>query len=155
SEKKRLEKFFPAGSKLRFSQSPQSKLEFVESLQQQEARVMMLGDGLNDAGALKQSHVGIAVTEDIGAFTPACDAILDAKELMKLDSFLGLARKTKKVIVMSFTISFLYNLIGLAFAVSGNLTPVFAAILMPISSISVVAFSTAAVQIAGKTECLD
>ena len=102
----------------------------------------MFGDGLNDAGALKQADVGIAVTEDVSAFTPASDAILYGANFHLIGKYLKFARTTRKVIIASFIISFIYNIIGLSFAVSANLSPLYAAILMPLSSITVVAFAT-------------
>ncbi len=102
----------------------------------------MFGDGLNDAGALAQSNVGIAISENINVFSPACDGILDAEKFNLLSKFIKLSHKTMGVIKVSFVISFLYNIVGLLFAVSGNLSPIVAAILMPISSISVVLFAT-------------
>ncbi|MCI0750958.1 MAG: hypothetical protein L0Y35_03910 [Flammeovirgaceae bacterium] len=110
---------------------------------------MMIGDGL-DAGALKQSDVGIAVTDDTGIFTPGCDGILHGSKLYQLDQFLALAKSSTFILKAAFVISFLYNGIALGFAVSGNLTPLVAAVLMPISSISVVSFSLLAVNYIAK-----
>ena len=141
-EKENLKKVFGAGTEMRFEQSPEDKLKFIERLRKEGRKVMMLGDGLNDAGALKQSDVGIAVTDDIAAFSPACDGILLGDELYRLGDFLRYAKKAKRIILASFVISFAYNLVGITLAVGAMLTPVAAAILMPVSSISVVVFTT-------------
>ena len=115
---------------------------YIENLQKEGAHVMMLGDGLNDSGALKQSHVGIAVSDDTGVFTPACDGILSGTKLFYLDRFLSLSKSALTILKISLGISLAYNVVGLSFAVTGHLTPLVAAILMPISSISVVVFTT-------------
>lgn len=141
-EQKYLEKVLGADVEMYFRQSPHDKLEFVKKMQQTGEKVMMLGDGLNDAGALKQSDFGVAITEDIGQFSPAADAISEAKALTKLSDILKYVEKSKKLIFKSYLMSLFYNLFGLTFALSGQLTPVVAAILMPISSISVVAFTS-------------
>lgn len=144
-DKARMNKLFPPDTPMLFNQSPYDKLAYVSNLQKQGRKVMMIGDGLNDAGALKQSDIGIAVTDDSGIFTPACDGILQGERLKQLNTFLSLGKNANTILRIAYAISFFYNSIALGFAVSGHLTPLIAAILMPISSISVVGFSTLAV----------
>ncbi len=138
-ERERLKPYF---DQLMFDQKPEQKLKFVEGLSHS---TLMIGDGLNDAGALRSSAVGFAVSEDIHQFSPSCDGILAAEKLKDIPSMIGFARKIKTVLILAFIISFLYNLIGLSFAVSGNLSPIISAIIMPISSVTVVGFITIAV----------
>lgn len=142
SEKDNLRNIFPVSTEILFNQSPEEKLEFIRNWQNKNHKVLMFGDGLNDAGAIKQSDVGIVLSEDVNNFSPSCDAILDAESFSSFPSFLKFSKIAVKLIWAAFTISFLYNVIGLAFAITGNLQPVVAAILMPISSISVVIFAT-------------
>ena len=145
-----IQSLFPGFQCLKFNQSPEDKLEYISDLEHQGEATMMLGDGLNDAGALRRSSVGLAVTEHPHHFTPASDGILHASSLSKLGSFVQLARWSRIIVMMGFALSFAYNLIGLSLAVTGFLTPLFAAILMPISSITVVLFSTLAVNLTAK-----
>jgi Cu+-exporting ATPase len=142
SEKDYLIKLFGSSDRLAFSQSPEDKLNYIEDLQKKGSRVVMIGDGLNDSGALMQSDAGIALSDDINNFSPACDAILSADRLSYLPRYLAFAKAGKVIIVTSFIISLVYNLTGLAFAIQGTLSPVIAAILMPLSSISILAFTT-------------
>lgn len=145
-ERPHLQKIFPSYTTMSFRQDPQQKMDFVKELQAERQSVLMAGDGLNDAGALQQSDVGIAVSDDLATFSPACDGILSGEKLSLLDKFLKLARSANSIVIASFVISLLYNLVGVSFAVSGLLTPIFAAILMPLSSISVVLFTTLSVK---------
>lgn len=141
-EKEYLSKIFGKTALLHFNQSPIEKLNFIKKLQDQGENVMMIGDGLNDAGALKQSNVGVALSDDINNFSPACDAVLEASQFKKLPSILGFSKNSVKIILLSFILSFAYNIIGTWYAVSGELSPLIAAVLMPISSVSIILFTT-------------
>lgn len=141
-ERKILEKMLPPKTTLVFHQKPEEKLRYIEQLQHQGKNVMMLGDGLNDAGALAQSNVGVSISENVNVFSPACDGILDASKFEYIAFFMKYARKAMLTIYMSFGLSLLYNVIGLGFAISGMLSPIVAAIIMPLSTITIVSFVT-------------
>ncbi len=145
-EKPILTKMLPKTTQMFFNQKPDSKMRLIEKIQSENKNVAMIGDGLNDAGALKQADIGIAISENVNVFSPACDAIMDAKEFSKLDAYVSIAKKGINIIKMSFVFSFLYNVVGLYFALTGQLQPVIAAILMPLSSVSIVVFTTLATQ---------
>jgi Cu+-exporting ATPase len=145
-----LKKLLPAKTKLLFNQKPEDKLEYIKHHQSKGAKVLMIGDGLNDAGALAQSDVGIAISENVNVFSPACDAILDASKFEELYHYISASKSAIKIIKWSFMLSLFYNVIGLSFAVTGQLEPVIAAILMPLSSITIVVFTTIATNILGK-----
>ncbi len=139
NELKNVETILGKDSEVLFNQSPQQKLEYISQLQHQHhLNVMMIGDGLNDSGALKQSDIGIAVADTANTFTPSSDCIIEASSLTKLSHFIQLAKDSKNIILGTFVISAIYNVIGLYYSVQGILSPVIAAILMPSSSITII-----------------
>lgn len=141
SQRKDFAGLFGMKESLLFNNSPEEKLEFINNLQKDDQKVVMVGDGLNDAGALKKSDFGIALSDDISSFSPACDAILEGDSLKNLREFITFSQTCMKIIIASFVLSLLYNTIGLGFAISGHLSPLVAAILMPLSSVSVMVFT--------------
>jgi len=140
SERAFLQSYFKDPLQMHFNQQPENKLKYIKAMQKEGLNVLMIGDGLNDAGALKQSNVGISVSEDVSNFSPACDAILDSEDFPKLKDFVMFSKQSIHIIITSFAISFMYNIVVLIFALQGMLKPIIAAILMPVSSISVVVF---------------
>lgn len=146
-DREALALIFPEKECLHFNQSPTDKVNYINNLQKQGKKVAMLGDGLNDAGALKKAHLGIAVSDNINNFSPACDAILDGQSFMKLPRFMRLAKQGMKIIYTSFGISLTYNLVGLYFAVQGTMSPLFAAILMPLSTVTIISFTSIAAHV--------
>ncbi len=141
AEKERLSNFFQQENLL-FNQQPVDKMNFIGKLQQQGNTVLMTGDGLNDAGAFMKSDVALSVADDIYHFSPAGDAIIESSKFAKLYYFIKYSKRAMQIVRISFLISFLYNGIGLGFAITGNLSPVVAAILMPVSSVTIVLFTT-------------
>lgn len=125
-----------------YHQTPEDKMTYIKKLQSEGKKVMMIGDGLNDVGALNCAEIGIAVAEDVSQFSPSADIILDAEKISNMPQFLSTTNWAQSVLKICFTFSILYNIIGLSFAVSGALSPLIAAVLMPLSSITIVGIST-------------
>jgi Cu+-exporting ATPase len=145
NEKDNLSQYFNIPvENMYFKQTPTDKLAFIKALQLKGRKVFMLGDGLNDAGALRQANFGMVISENQNNFTPASDAILAASKLDKLAAYLSYAIKSKKLVYLAYGFALIYNAIGLYFAVQGTLSPVVAAILMPTSSITVVVWGLSA-----------
>ncbi len=153
-ERDRFAGLFGQSDGLHFNQSPLHKLGFIRDLQQDGRTVMMVGDGLNDAGALKQADVGVAVVENVSAFSPSSDVIMAAGMIPQLGNVLRFSRQSMRVVRGAFLLSTLYNIVGIAIAASGRLSPVVCAILMPLSSVTVVAFACAATSWLGRGDRL-
>jgi len=137
-DRERLEAIFPVGTAYHFKQEPADKLDYIQHLQEKGDRVLFIGDGLNDAGALRQADVGIVISHSSQQFSPSSDVILDVRAWAPFARFLSYVKKSKTLLYLAFIFAALYNLIGLFFAVQGLLSPVVAAILMPLSSISII-----------------
>jgi Cu+-exporting ATPase len=129
-----------------FELSPQQKAVQIQQLQKAGKQVLYIGDGLNDVGALGTAAIGLALSEDMFRFTPSADGILEAKSLVNLIQMLRIGRYAKLVLQICLAFSLSYNIFGLSIAISGQLTPLIAAILMPISSITIVLLSTVLIQ---------
>jgi Cu+-exporting ATPase len=141
AERQVLQPVFSRESNLNFNQLPEQKTAYIKALQEKGRTVMMVGDGLNDANAFEQSDAGVAVIEHENNFLPACDVILLSSTIGQMGNILNYVRHSKTILFITFSVSLLYNIIGLSFAMRGELTPVVAAILMPISTVSVVGLS--------------
>lgn len=149
-EKERLREIFPDESNIFFKMDPFAKKEHILKLKSKAEKVMMVGDGLNDAGAIKESNVGVSISDDVFGFLPACDVILESEKFFKLPSLIKFSVKLKKLAIVGFLISFTYNIVGLSFAVQGILSPLVAAVLMPLSSITIVGFAVLSTGLAAR-----
>jgi Cu+-exporting ATPase len=134
------------GRNMRFRQTPQDKLAFVNEARVAGRHVLMVGDGLNDSGALAAADVGITVSDETACIVPACDAVISGTNLDDLPSFLAYASRARSVVFMCFVVSVIYNVVGLTLALRGHLTPLASAILMPLSSLTIVALSSGAMR---------
>lgn len=142
ASKQQMQSIFPNHAHLLYQQSPQQKLEYIKSIQtQNNDNVLMLGDGLNDAGALQQSNVGISVISNNFSFASASQGLLHESKLPYMDRFIKSAKSVSKLILYTFMYSVIYNLIGIYFSVQGLLHPIVAAIIMSASSLSIIGIS--------------
>jgi len=120
---------------------PEDKARFIEELRSKGKQVLMAGDGINDAPALSAADVGCAVGSGADIAIESSDLVLTTDDLGRLAAAHSLARRTMTIIKQNLVWAFAYNLIGIPLAMSGSLTPVYAAMAMALSSLFVVANS--------------
>ncbi|HEY1045019.1 MAG TPA: heavy metal translocating P-type ATPase metal-binding domain-containing protein [Bacteroidia bacterium] len=141
-------------------QTPEDKVKLIQKLKSEGKIVCMTGDGLNDAPALKEADIAMAVADSENSFFPACDVLITAPALSKLPDLLRFVKVSKWVIIISFAFSLVYNVIGLYYAITAQLSPLTAAILMPSSSFTMLILTwvltsiISASVLKGKTETL-
>ncbi len=131
---------------MHFNLSPTDKKNHIIRFNESGDVVAFIGDGLNDSEALEEAELGISVSEDEFRFTPKCDAIIESDKIKNLKSFFNFGFHAKRVLRICMYFSLTYNTFGITFAFLGYVTPLFAAILMPISSITIVLLSTFLIQ---------
>lgn len=140
AEKTALKTLYPNWKQLLFRQKPEEKMDVIEGIQSKNQRVLMAGDGLNDTAALKTAWFGLAVSENTQSFGPSSDGIIESDKLTILPNVMDYAKRLQRVTRESLRLSLVYNVLGLSFALAGVLTPIYCAILMPLSSITVVGY---------------
>jgi Cu+-exporting ATPase len=117
---------------------PEQKAEFVKKLQQQGQRVAFVGDGINDAPALEQADLGVAVSRASDVAREAADIILLKSEIEAVPESLGLARATLRTIHQNLFWAFFYNAIGVPLAALGFMSPILCAVAMGLSDLVVI-----------------
>lgn len=118
------------------SQGPEAKAARVGG-----GRTLMVGDGANDALALRQAHVGLAMHGSMDLSLKAADIYLARPDLGAVADLVVLGRGTRRVLLRTFAVSIAYNAVGGVLALGGWINPLAAAVLMPLSSVSVLLLS--------------
>ncbi|MGD9295514.1 MAG: heavy metal translocating P-type ATPase, partial [Roseobacter sp.] len=127
---------------------PADKVSVIQELARNGHRVLMVGDGLNDTGALAAAHVSISPAQALDAARAASDIVLLGQDLTPVADAVATARLATKRINENFTIATIYNVIAVPLAVAGMATPLIAALAMSVSSLTV---SVNALRIRGRT----
>ena len=120
---------------------PLDKVFYVQSLQRNDNNVMMVGDGVNDLAALSTANVSLALSNGSARIVPSCDIAMDAQRVAQLPNLLKYARMTRRVVNAAFWFTMVYNVLGMTLSVQGYLSPVVTAVMMPSSSLIVIAIS--------------
>jgi Cu+-exporting ATPase len=139
----RMRKLFPFGSELVYKLSPIDKAKGIATMEK-TTRCAYVGDGLNDTGALQEASVGISISDAHQRFTPAADVLIPGELLKNLPAIVSYAKACRRIVFFSFGLSLLYNVIGLSYALTGNLSPLVAAVLMPVSTFTIILFTSTA-----------
>lgn len=129
---------------IRFELSPLQKSAFIDELRKaNQGRVLMVGDGINDAAALKEGDAGMVVAENTGDFFPEASSIILHSAFYRIPDFIRLAKKANRIVKEAFIVSLIYNVAALSLAFTGAMSPVIAAILMPSSSVALMFYAWA------------
>lgn len=117
---------------------PSDKCNFIINLQKQGLNVLMVGDGLNDAAALKQANVSISPITALDLPQSCADIVFTGKKLAAIFEAIKVAKQSERIVKENFTISFAYNIISIPLAFWGMVTPLMATIAMSTSSLLVI-----------------
>ena len=122
---------------------PDDKLRLLQTLQNNpERKVLMLGDGINDAPCLAKADVGIAVRGSVDMASASADVFFSNDYLCNVASLIDYSRYLKVSLEMALCASIAYNAIAVVFAATGHIHPLVAALIMPLSSITTLAIAT-------------
>lgn len=124
-----------------YEQTPEMKMEFLNTLFE-HYKVVMVGDGVNDSLAFKKAHVGIGIGGAASSTLEACDVYLTRPDLNLIQEIFTASHKVKKSILLCLAWAVVYNVLGVMLVLYGFLGPLVCAVLMPLSSLTVVAFAT-------------
>jgi len=116
--------------------SPRDKADYLEALRESGRKVLMVGDGLNDAGALSLAHASVTPGTAVDVSQSASDAVYSGG-IAALPVLLKLSRRTRAVMLQNFSFAAAYNLVAIPIAVTGHATPLVAALAMSFSSVAV------------------